>query len=143
MEKLLILHHQKTYPYLFWEGGAPLHTMPVLIDVVKQSDIHAYLEATLTTLGLQANERKDFIRYWEPKLQGNPYYRLSWYDAPRLQPIVSHTITPAPDTLIRVMMEYQTLESSVIIAKIQSYKTPARSGFTVVEWGGIAHGQIY
>jgi hypothetical protein len=45
------------------------------------------------------------------------------------------TISPRPDTVIRVFMDYQVLAQPIKV-KEQLIKTPARRGFTVVEWGG-------
>lgn len=50
------------------------------------------------------------------------------------------TITPTPDTLIRVFMAWSPLDEAVEIAP-QTLTAPTRSGFTAVEWGGakVAH----
>ncbi|MBR3753397.1 MAG: hypothetical protein IKK50_09750 [Ruminiclostridium sp.] len=45
------------------------------------------------------------------------------------------TIEPQPDTLLRVFMAWQPLEAPVDIEP-QTLTAPARTGFTVVEWGG-------
>ena len=45
------------------------------------------------------------------------------------------TITPEPDTTIRVLMEYKGLENSIKVEE-QSLETPGRKGFVAVEWGG-------
>ena len=47
------------------------------------------------------------------------------------------TITPEPDTLIRVFMAFKPLSAPVEIAP-QTLTAPARTGFTAVEWGGAA-----
>ena len=44
-------------------------------------------------------------------------------------------ITPKPDTIIRIVMEFKGLEEPIQI-KEQKLITPQRTGFTVVEWGG-------
>ena len=44
-------------------------------------------------------------------------------------------IEPAPDSLIRVFMAWKALEAPVEI-QAQILSAPARTGFTVVEWGG-------
>ena len=44
-------------------------------------------------------------------------------------------ITPKPDSVIRVMMEWKGLNKKVEV-KEQTLTTPVREGFTVVEWGG-------
>ena len=44
-------------------------------------------------------------------------------------------ITPKPDTLIRINMEYMPLDEIVEIKEQQLTKVE-RKGYTVVEWGG-------
>ena len=44
-------------------------------------------------------------------------------------------MTPAPDRLIRVFMAWYPTETAVDMEP-QAFETPARDGFTVVEWGG-------
>ena len=67
-------------------------------------------------------------------MEQNPYNIISFQtnvytDAAKLQ------VTPAPDTLIRVFMTWKTA-SSFVQLPAQELTAPARSGFTVVEWGG-------
>jgi hypothetical protein len=42
-------------------------------------------------------------------------------------------ITPAPDTVIRVMMDWKAVDEPIDIPE-QKLDTPERKGFTVVEW---------
>ena len=44
-------------------------------------------------------------------------------------------VTPKPDTMIRIVMEYQNLDTK-IETKPQQLSPISRQGFTVVEWGG-------
>ena len=44
-------------------------------------------------------------------------------------------VTPKPDTLIRVMMEFKSSNKYVDL-KEQKLDIPERKGFVVVEWGG-------
>ena len=46
------------------------------------------------------------------------------------------TVTPEPDTLLRVFMAWQPVEEPVEIPA-QELTAPERTGFTVVEWGGV------
>lgn len=45
------------------------------------------------------------------------------------------TVSPEPDSVLRVFMAWQGLEAAVDIQP-QELPTFQRSGFTVVEWGG-------
>ena len=42
-------------------------------------------------------------------------------------------ITPKPDTLIRVMMDWKAIDEPIDISE-QQLITPERNGFVVVEW---------
>ena len=45
------------------------------------------------------------------------------------------TITPQPDSMLRVFMAYQPLDEKIILPE-QQLQSFERKGFTVVEWGG-------
>jgi len=60
--RLTNLSDGETYPYLFWEGGASgVVNTPQEGFVVAQSDISALLTQKLALLGLNAQERADFL----------------------------------------------------------------------------------
>jgi hypothetical protein len=46
------------------------------------------------------------------------------------------TITPTPDTQIRLFLDFEGLTTPIPLAP-QMLSAPPRSGFTVVEWGGL------
>lgn len=63
----------------------------------------AFLEDALAQLGLTRTEANEFIIYWLPRMQENAYNLIAFQheaytESARL------TITPEPDTLIRVFM---------------------------------------
>ncbi|MBR2408786.1 MAG: hypothetical protein IKB07_07485 [Lachnospiraceae bacterium] len=67
-------------------------------------------------------------------MEQNPYNVISFQtknytDAAKL------TVSPAPDTLLRVFMAWKGAEDLVEIPE-QTLTAPERTGFTVVEWGG-------
>ena len=43
-----------------------------------------------------------------------------------------------PDSMIRVLMEYKSLDNYIEIPK-QKLITPKRTGFVLVEWGGVSN----
>lgn len=51
--------------------------------------------------------------------------------------IVPLNITPKPDTLIRIMMDYKSLDTPIDVQPLSIPQAPARNGFTVVEWGAL------
>ena len=124
----------QTYRYLYWEG-----TDNVQYDFsegfcVPGEETAAFLEDALAQLGLTRAEANEFIIYWLPQMEQNAYNLISFQsdaytDAAKL------TITPQPDTLLRVFMAWKPLTKAVEIAP-QTLTAPERTGFTAVEWGG-------
>ena len=124
----------QTYRYLYWEGEGGWTPDLTTGFCVRGEDTAAFLEKALADLGLNRNEANEFIIYWLPQMQGSAWNLISFQttaytEAARLE------ISPAPDTLIRVCMAWQPLEERIEIPP-QPLDAPARTGFTVVEWGG-------
>ena len=124
----------QTYNYLYWEGETYAQYDFSKGFCVKGEDTAEFLEDALDKLGLTRREANEFIVYWLPLMEQNPYNIISFQtdiytDAAKL------TVDPAPDTLIRVFMAWQKTDSFVEISE-QELSAPKRSGFTVVEWGG-------
>ena len=101
---------------------------------VAGSDTAAFLENALRDLGLTRKEANEFIVYWLPQMQENPYNLIAFQSDCYTQ-VAQLDISPAPDTLLRVFMAWKPLEEKVDIPA-QMLTAPARAGFTAVEWGG-------
>ena len=124
------------YPYLFWEGRGGLYHTPDRGFVVAQSDVHSFLLDKLAQLGLNAQESADFREFWEPRMTAAPYYFVTFLGTPQMNQIAPLAITPTPDTLIRVLMDFHPLQKPVPVQNF-NIQTPTRHGFTVLEWGGV------
>ena len=124
----------QTYNYLYWEGITQTKYDFSQGFCVPGEDTAAFLEDTLAQLGLTRREANEFIVYWLPRMEANPYNLIAFQSAA----YTDHarlTISPEPDGLLRVFMAWQPLEAP---ADIPPQNLPAfeRTGFTVVEWGG-------
>ena len=122
------------YAYLFWEGVSETEYDFSTGFCVAGEDAAAFLEKALDDLGLTEREANEFIIYWLPKLEANPYNLIS-FQGETYTDSAALTIDPVPDTLIRVFMAWKGLEEPVEVEP-QTLTAPARSGFTAVEWGG-------
>lgn len=122
------------YGCLFWEGSFQAEMDFTEGFVVKGADTAAFLEEKLTLLGLNARERTDFITYWLPQMQDNPYNLIA-FQGEAYEELAKLTIDPQPDSLLRVFMAYRPLEHPVDLPE-QELELFTRSGFTAVEWGG-------
>ena len=130
----LIFPDDKEYYCLYWEGMQTTEWDFSTGFCVKGEDTAAFLEWALAEQGLTAREANEFIIYWLPLMQENPYNVISFQTDAYTDGAVLE-ITPTPDSLLRVFMAYYPSDEAVEIAP-QAFDTPARDGFTVVEWGG-------
>ena len=124
----------REYYCLFWEGCASLDYDFSQGFCISGEDTAAFLEETLSALGLTDREANEFLIYWLPKMEGNTYNLLS-FQAEAYTDHARLTVTPQPDTVLRVFLAFKALEEPVDIEP-QLLTAPAREGFTVVEWGG-------
>ena len=124
----------REYYCLFWEGISEAEYDFSAGFCVAGEDTAAFLEDALDRLGLTEREADEFIIYWLPKLEGNPYNLLS-FQTDAYTDSAALTIDPAPDTLIRVFLAWKGLDAPVEVEP-QTLTAHARTGFTAVEWGG-------
>ena len=124
----------REYYCLFWEGITEAEYDFSAGFCVAGEDTAAFLEDALDRLGLTEREADEFIIYWLPKLEGNPYNLLS-FQTEAYTDSAGLTIDPAPDTLIRVFLAWKGLDAPVEVEP-QTLTAPERADFTAVEWGG-------
>ena len=124
------------YYSLYWEGT---HSAPINASdgfIVAASDTVKFLEEKLNWLGLTEREAQEFIIYWLPKLESNPYNFIRFQTRAEIDENMPLIITPQPNTLIRVMMTFRAAEPNEQVPAQILPPIPFRNGFTVVEWGG-------
>lgn len=122
------------YSYLFWEGIDDVQYDMNKGFVVKGEDTLEFLREKLKYLGLTPKEYNEFIVYWLPKMQNNPYNLVTFQN----EVYTSNAklrITPEPDSVLRVFMAYKPLDEAIFIEE-QNLKSFNRQGFSVIEWGG-------
>lgn len=122
------------YSYLFWEGESDTAYDFSQGFVVKGEDTAGFLREKLTFLGLTDREANEFIVYWLPQLEQNPYNLIS-FQQEAYTDSAGLTVTPQPDSVLRVFMACKPLKKPVDIPEQQLVPTE-REGFTLVEWGG-------
>ena len=130
----LIFPDGKEYYCLYWEGVQITEWDFSQGFCVKGEDTAEFLEWALAEQGLTPREANEFIIYWLPQMQENPYNVISFQTDAYTSTAVLE-VTPAPDSTIRIMMAYYPSDEAVEIMP-QTFETPVRDGFTVVEWGG-------
>lgn len=128
----------KMYPYLFWEGIGYNYHKSTQGFVLNQKNVDSEMKTILAKLGLNEKETKDFMEFWSSKLKTKPYVFVTFVSQNEFDNIAPLSVSPKPDTVIRVFMDYTPLDKPTTVSPLQ-IKTPERKGFTVVEWGGALH----
>jgi hypothetical protein len=119
---------------LYWEGIQNMDCDFTHGFCVKGEDTAAFLEWALAEQGLTPREANEFIIYWLPRMEQNPYNVISFQTEAYTEGAVLE-INPNPDSLLRVFMAYYPSDEAVEL-EAQSFTPFERVGFTVVEWGG-------
>ncbi|MCE5287184.1 MAG: hypothetical protein LLG02_15250 [Pelosinus sp.] len=131
----------RAYKYLFWEGAYSFskeHYQYTSGFYVKKENYVPFLQEKLMKIGMNENEINDFIVYWLPMMgKYNScfvYFRVN----DNIDGSSILETNPAPDTAIRVFMEFSGIEQLDSVQKLLEQKLPSfkRNGFTLVEWGG-------
>lgn len=126
----------REYYCLFWEGDT--YANRFAFDegwCVAGADTAAFLEEKLREMGLTDKEANEFMIYWLPKMENNAYNLIS-FQTDAYEEVAKLTVTPAPDSVLRVFMTWKAIEKAVDIEP-QTFAAFERTGFTVVEWGGM------
>ena len=127
-------HDGKEYSYLYWEGHGKADYDFSRGFVVKGEDTAGFLQEKLAYMGLTPREYNEFIVYWLPQMQNSAYNLITFQGAAYKDTAVL-TITPEPDSVLRVFMAFKPLDMPVEIEE-QILCPFERTGFSVVEWGG-------
>ena len=133
----IINSDNKVYDSLFWDGigNGPY---PEIKDgfIVEQKNLKDVIATQLKELGLNAKESSDFMDFWLSKMPNTPYVRLTWFTTEQMNKLAPLAISPRPDTVIRIFLDFKGLENKINLPKQKLFSQP-RKGFTVVEWGGL------
>ncbi len=126
----------KEYYALFWEGLPNNQIVPVNGFVVPGAGTIEFLEEKLALLGLNRKEANEFILFWLPQLENNPF-NLIHFSSDAYEDLARLEIEPKPETIIRVMMIVKPLQKKIEVPlQDLSFLKKERKGYTIVEWGG-------
>lgn len=105
---------------------------------VEKENAIDFLEEKLDILGLNAREKNEFIMYWLPILETNEKSLVYFEQTNEREHSNKLKITPTPDSMLRVSIHIKKVNEKVNI-KEQRLETFKRTGFSVVEWGGMTY----
>jgi hypothetical protein len=128
------------YPYLYWSGGVfNSYIFPKNIDgfVVANSELAKFFDEKLSFIGFNEKEISDFKEFWVPELQSKNknYFTIRFLQNEELDQLFPMTISPKPDSKIRIFMDWNGYDQKPDITK-QNLIKYNRNGFVITEWGG-------
>jgi hypothetical protein len=129
----------KEYYYLFWDGKFKYDRSHLNFNdgfIVSAKDALVFLQNSLTAIGLNAKEQNDFIVFWLPELQRHSYTYIHFRLNDDCAYFSTNTVIPKPESVLRVIMEFKPVNKYISI-KPQILPEFKRTGFSLVEWGGI------
>jgi hypothetical protein len=126
------------FPYLYYEGKIQDQSVNIpTTGFIKHYDqLPAFFDDILPKLGLNHKETEEFKSYWLKALPKANYYFIGIIPQDQLNTNEPLTITPKQDTMIRVRLYFEALDKPKLIEQ-PIIQTPSRTGFTVVDWGGM------
>lgn len=128
---------RKKYDRVFWEGISGYLPPQDKGYVVEACALDQFFDRQLPRLGLTEKETTDFKDAWLKELTGAPYYFIGFYDSEVIDYYAPMTITPVPQTIIRILMDVEPLQKYLQVEPPYLGIPPVRKGFTVVEWAGL------
>ena len=114
---------------LYWESDVNWSVPMEEGFCVPGTDTAEFLTESLAELGLNSLEINDFLITWLPKMESNAYNLITFHT------VQVADISPAPETLIRVLMVCKPLTEPMDIAP-QTLTPTQRTGSTAVLLGG-------
>lgn len=133
----------KNYPYLFWEADQqiqnPFKSEQFTGFKVAGKDAITFLEEKLTLMGFNDRERTDFITFWGPQLAANEFNNVIFQFNETGDQYATLAIEPKPQNVNRVYMIWGKTNNPMFDANLLPQILPVlnRSGFDVLEWGGV------
>jgi hypothetical protein len=127
------------YPYIYWAGDTSKKYPRIDTGfVVSRESLEQDLKAKLSYIGLNNKEIQDMLEYWLPQMlaKNKPFYRFTLIQTKELNQLFPMTITPKPDSSIRVFLDWEELDNPISVVQ-QDLIAETRNGYTMVEWGGL------
>jgi len=140
----LFWESKKLEPIRFLEGNNFIYGV-----VLKREDVLTYLDSVLNFMNFNSKEKTDFITYWGPRLVQKDYSFVQFQIQDDCNQFAKYEIYPTPDNLNRLFILFYCFDNKQEFhanltkeIKKQEFKSFSRSGFNLLEWGGIEIGKI-
>lgn len=126
--------------YLFWESVNKAPEVDWSSSfVITKDDVTKFLSEKLKEIGLTSEERADMITYWGPRMMQHSNCLVQFRFNESCNGFAELDISPKPDNLNRVYILFTGMETiaDVLVFRAPLIQTIDRSGFDILEWGGM------
>lgn len=120
-----LFYESETYPH-YWQTEEGF--------VIPAENREETFRSILTGYGLNETEITDFCEFWCEKLDSDKAYAMYPQLTEAVDSAMPAEITPAPDTVLRLWFAFSPDE---VPERTASAEAVQRTGFTVIEWGGL------
>lgn len=144
----------RDYPYLYYESKIPDQLIEKPKDglTVSYNQLASTFDLLMPKLGLNSTQVKDFKEYWLKALPYSPYYFIGAISEENINSFEPLDITPKPDYNNRVRIYFEALSKKLsfeardnndsapslnYLSEILRPNLDNKSGFRMVEWGGM------
>ncbi|MBY9007805.1 MAG: hypothetical protein KGD63_13770 [Candidatus Lokiarchaeota archaeon] len=124
------------YDYLFYEAKITILENPLKGWCIQSNSLETWMDRYLIEMGLNNNEKDEFKEFWLNFLPKANYYEIKLLSKEYLNEYWSLDVDPFPDVLIRIILVFKPLQNPIILES-PIITTLIRTGFSVIEWGGI------
>lgn len=133
--------NQNEYNYLFWEANQTINKESIQktpASIVSKDKLVAFLEKSLDQFGFNSKEKADFITFWAPQMMKHEATEIRFLINEECDQFANLDIAPKPDNLIRLYIVWSPIHEAISTnATDLGIPKQDRSGFTVLEWGGM------
>jgi len=135
-------HKDGDFNYLFWESEQALSWNDIKYQdgsIVSKSNTIKFLEKNLDDFGLTSEEKADFITFWGPQLMKNESNFIHFVVNEDCDLFADLNVNPKPEHIYRIYLVYADAK---LLNELEPFATQHftkidRSGFTMIEWGGV------
>lgn len=123
------------YDYLFYESEQPDEWQYQTGWTVAKDSLETFFKTNLAAYHFKANEIKDFIDYWIPRLTDHNYYRIYPQERPVIEKLIKVRFSAEPEHFLRLFYVVKGTQNATPLKLHVIGNAAPRAGYHAAEWG--------